>query len=259
MVGIMVSLGRVAFAHQRRGDYRTALRHLTEAVGIARRAAAADPDNVELVGRLAGSLDHSGNVRAAMMDWEDARRDYMEALSITRRLVAATPDNPARARDLMLAASKVGGTYAAQNRPRDAQPFLEEGVSIARRLHAANPQAFDTTWDLAGMLQQAAIVQIASRDFDAAWSGVEESIRHLEALRVQTPDNPAVLEPLAIGLIYRGGLQMESGDRAGARRDFETARDILEPLQRTAQNPITTQLLNMTRSALASLGPAHRN
>ena len=121
------------------GDVRIAQGDLTgarsaemESLAIARKLAAASPDDAVAARDVGVALEKVGEIQIKQGDLAAARATHEEELAIDRRLAAADPAALDRQRDVAISLSRVGDVTAAQGDLAAARADYEQSLVIMR-------------------------------------------------------------------------------------------------------------------------------
>jgi serine/threonine-protein kinase len=212
------------------GDTEDAMHEYEKSLDIARRRAAANPDNDASQANLAAVLSQVGDMRQELeRDVDAAQACYRESLAICETLSAKPPSavgtqSPTKLLDRLAEANKnVALTLLKQGNPGESLPLLEKVVTLRQELVAMAPdvQAFQQT--LAQAYNILGEVCFLNGDTKAALTHYDECIAQREKILANDPGDIQATFELAESCGNYGDVLIRLGDNGGARRQFERA------------------------------------
>lgn len=209
--GLAKSLYNLGVEYGYTGRQVDALTSMQEAVRIQRELAQA---NSAYADDLSASLNGLGVAYSKLGRQQEALAPMEEALMIRRGLAKRIP---AYLADTASSMSNLGTLYGHVNRLADAAPLLEEAVLLYRDLAKNNPAHLS---DLASSLNNLGNLYSELKRPDST-SLAQEAVSILKGLKMSS--HAAYQDGLAKALISLGNRQLESGDRAAAKRSFDAA------------------------------------
>jgi hypothetical protein len=217
------------FFHQ----YRQAEQRLLEALDVARRMEASDPQHFR--SDLAMTLTQLASVRRDMRMYPQAEENALEAVALRRELSRADPESqvfvlPAALRSLALIHEAMGQRVQAVGE-------LREALAIYRSRNAASTRSARVTYASALNELGFILMQMSSEEYPEAEQVLSENLALCRKLAAENPE--AYLEKYAIA--------MENLAQAQGllRHDEEAERNRLEAIsmfrELAAENPLVHQ------------------
>jgi serine/threonine-protein kinase len=214
-------LGRLAEA---RGDYE---RELAMLESLARE----DPKNMLWSERLATSYGFVGAILESLGDDAAALRRYDEAVALYRRLVAHDPANAKWRRNLAISIDRHAALLRRRGTTAAALNELRESEALLRQLVAKDAAR---SGDLGYIDIAYAVTFLAERNVAAARAKAAEAVKLLG--RIPSTGESA-RGALADAYIALGDAEAAAGDRDAAAKQFQSARDTLQPFDASTADP----------------------
>jgi serine/threonine protein kinase len=230
LAGILINQGTIAVST---GKLEQAMPRYARAVEVARAAYARDPENPEIVCRLAMALNGLSNCerQAGMLD--KARADLREGWTLASDYLAVQPD-VRRVQTEFLALSLNYGQDLTTRDPVEAERVLLIGFEAGTRLVAQFPEDLDARRGLGGIASNLGCHQNSLSRWVEAEKSLVEAVRQCEIL--VKSDGTRIEFHYLLGLALSGrsasrlGLERIEEARADADRGVEIFVKVLEAL-----------------------------
>ena len=233
---LYLTLGRIRDAEPR---YR-------EALAIAERLAAGEPERADYQRDLSVSYNRMGDLYSALGDDAGAREAYGKSLLIRERLAAGEPERADYQRDLSVSYDKMGDMYSASGDGAGAREAYGKSLLIMERLAAGEPERADYERDLSVSYNKMGDMYGALGDGAGAREAYEKSLSIRERLAAGEPERADHQVDLVISL-YKTATSEKPADR----RALERGLAILLFLQQTGRlSPDRVPLIEMFRTVL---------
>jgi serine/threonine protein kinase len=158
-----------------------------------------------------------------------SRADYDHAVAILTDLHRVLPDDVNCRQDLARALINRGILHKENNRPADARRDYDQAREHMTALSRRPPNRATYKYELAIVCQNLGNL-LASTNVMEARAAENEALGLLKELTEDFSTRPRYKKKLANALISQGILAAQTGDRAGAKKYWDQARDLLQRL-----------------------------
>ncbi len=224
------SLGWAGRMRDKIGDRQGALVVLQEAETVLEELIAEDPANTNHQELLSITLHLIASMQRDLGKDEAALSSYRADLDIISGLVQRDPENFEWRAGLATTKRTLGLHLIRMNRVAEAGPFIHQGDELVREVLARDPENIEHQFQTANSRLALARLELAQDRPEPALAWLDESVAEIKARYSGPPDKQA---SLALGetLLMRGVALERMGQRERAVSDWESAREILEPLK----------------------------
>ena len=225
------TLNNLAALHSEKNEYETAEREYSEALGIYKDLAAANPAVYHPY--VAMVLNNLANLHSEKNEHETAEREYSEALTIRRDLAAANP--AVYQPDMAMVLNNLANLHSKKNEYETAEREYSEALGIYKDLAATNPAVYQP--DVAMALNNLAALHSEKNEYQTAEREYSEALGIYKDLAAA---NPAVYQPdVAMTLYNLANLHSKKNEYQTAEREYSEALGIYKYL--AATNPAVYQ------------------
>lgn len=219
-------------AYHGMGNLDEALQAYAEAAELRKQLVEQDPRQAEYCRKLANSVMNMGVIAKDRGQPDEARRQMDEAQSLRLGQLERTPDAVDVRRDLGKGYYNLAILDFSSGNTSGAEQNLMRAVAAFEKLLEGNPEDADQQYRLAVCYRILADLS-AGTDPQRAMSLYDKSRARLETILTGVPSHEAALAGLYLNL---GDLHQRQNEPTTARRSFQRAIDVLDPLVTSSPN-----------------------
>ncbi len=225
---IFISHNMIAETHAMTGDPQLAIESFAAGRAIVSTLAQVEPDNTQWLSDIAYSTTKIAGLLADTGRIDEARDAYGDALE-TRETLAASGDETAIS-ELASLNTDIAEFHEARPDGRAALRYREEAAILRRQLSLAAPDDMDRLQSLSFALNGLGRLQKSLGLADDALASLSEDLEIAARLAETDRSDTSLQRDLYISHLDIGDLKSESGDTAGASKDYEEALAIMADL-----------------------------
>ena len=212
------------------GDTAGALAAARKAQGLIEPLHAADPQNGDIISRLANALSRVGMLSCGSGDVATGLPLQHRAVEIMERAAAADPNNQNWVIELLTAKHWLRLALEDNNQIAEAAELGREIVKALETIIAADPKNANFRRNLAVSYDALGKSLLSLGDGAGAIASHQTAIRTSEAMTAGSSPSPEVQAVTAVSLWRLGRAQAASGDHASALERYRQALAIREPV-----------------------------
>ena len=220
---------KLGMAFERQSDTASALSSYREALGLAERLVAAEPNRAELRPFLGVEHSHIGDVLLESGDVAGALAEYREDLVTTEALAAAAPADARLARSASISHVKIGDVLQRKGDSTGALAEFRTALAVRERLAGAAPGEPRLQADVALVHERIAGSIDGTGDTRGAVAAYRQAAAIRERLVAHDPTNAEWRRTLA-ATYTRLGVDLDEHDHAAAADLYRKAHALREQL-----------------------------
>jgi tetratricopeptide (TPR) repeat protein len=230
-----------------RGQTTAAAAAYQRMLEVAKKAAAAKPEDTDYLSNLGSAHNNVGKLALQRGDLATAIAEYRADDAIEARLSAHDPRDNAQRQNMLRVRAILGRTLALAGDTAAGIRDLQQSVELATQLTRFEPQQTDFQEYLALYSSQLARLQRLDGDASGAAASNAAATRILAALARKDPGNQDWQSEYAEALTEHASEQQSARNTNAARASVRKALDILDPI--LTQHPDERVILLTTAEA----------
>lgn len=244
-------LGEISRTRSRRDE---ALEHWKHSLRDIKQLALVDPDRTQWKLEHSYTLNNIGALLSDMGRHDEAMAHFILSRDIKQRLLEEDPENDSMKKDLLDTHSWISSTHEAMGRIDEARAGYEIQISMAREIILRNEKALAWKRWLANALIRHATVLAYTGNQRMAQQDLLESIRILERVIEDAPENAHWLRDLSLANMKAADIAVDLRDSANANHHYDRAASIANKLAAMSSSTIEWQkfqiLIELRRASL---------
>ncbi len=240
---LAVALNKLGFVRQRLGDLAAARRHFNEELSLYETLTAADPEQKRWRERLINAHSYVGGLLDATGDEEGAVTHRRAEIAIGTELHRHDPANADWHRNLAVARMHLGDLLRRRGDVAGALALIENAERLLEELVGRKEARKSWRKDLAVVRTAHARALLAGGHVAQA---VTVSRRANAEITSTGLTDPLARRHEAEAAMTLGEALAASGDQAAARKEWQRAAQIIEPLAGASSDPLVLDLWSRT-------------